>query len=152
MFASRIQATETDHEMAQGGHVLRSVSGANGRLIFPEGDVPDVVDGIFNSPMAPAETLEPSGVQPGGRATGQEDFDFFGDANRFEMMSGADQDRRLGGVRETGGFWSDLEGINLAGLMPAMALVQSEVRREKKRRLAPRRGGRVSERAWVDCF
>lgn len=134
MLASRIQAAETDHEMAQGGHVLRSVFGANRRLIFPEGDVPDVVDRIFNRPMAPAETLEPSGVQLGGRATGQEDFDFFSDANRLEMMSGADYDRRLGGVGETGSFWSDLERINLAGLMPAMALVQSEVGREKKRR------------------
>lgn len=152
MVASRIQATETDHEMAQGGHVLRSMSGANGRLIFPEGDVPDVVDRIFNRPMAPAETLEPSGVQLGGRATGQEDFDFFSDANRFEMMRGADKDCRLSGVGETGSFRSDCERINRAGLMPAMALVQSEVRRGKKRREALRRGGRVSERAWVDCF
>ena len=101
--------------------------------------------------MAPAETLEPCGVQLGGRATGQEDFDFFGDANRMEMMGGADQDRRLGGVRETGSFWSDLEGISLASLMPAMALVQGEVPRQKKRRGAPWRGGRVSQRAWIGC-
>lgn len=84
--------------------------------------------------MASAETLEPSGVQLGGWAAGQEDFDFFSDANRFEMMSGADNESRLGGVGETGSFRSDLERINLAGLMPAMSLVQREVRRGKKRR------------------
>lgn len=143
--ASRIQATEADHQMAQRGHVLRSVSGANRRLIFAEGDVADVVDRIFNRPMSPAETLEPRGVQLGGGATGQDDFGFFSDANFFKVMSGANNDSGLNSVGETGAFWRDLERINLAGFMPTMALVQSDVRRGKKRLPAPRRAGRVSE-------
>ena len=150
--ARGLQATEADHQIAQSGHVLRSVSGANGRLIFAEGDIADVVDGIFNGPMAPAADLEPSGVQLGGRAAGQEDFDFFRDAKRFEMMGGADHDRGLGGMGKPAAFGSDLEGINLAGLMPAVALVQSEVRREKKRRSALGRVEPVSGIAWVDCL
>lgn len=151
-FASGIQATEADHQMAQSGHVLRSVSGAYRRLIFAEGDITDVVDKIFNRPMAPTGDLEPSGVQLGGRAAGQEDFGFFRDANRFEMMGGADNDSGLDGVGETAAFGGDLEGMNLASLMPAVALVQSEVRREKKRRSALGRVGRVSGIAWVDCL
>src|SRR3990172_4781768 len=151
-FACGLQATEADHQIAQSGHVLRSVSGANGRLIFAEGDIADVVDGIFNRPMAPAGDLEPSGVQLGGRAAGQENFDFFRDAKGFEMMGGADHDRGLGGMGKTAAFGSDLEGINLAGLMPAVALVQSEVRRKKKRRSALGKVGPVSGIAWVDCL
>lgn len=149
-FASRIQATEADHQIAQCGQVLRSVSGANRRLIFAEGDVTDVVDRIFNRPMAPAGDLEPGGVQLGGGATGQEDFGFFSDANRFKVMSGADNNSGLDGVGETAAFWSDLEGINLASFMPSVALVQSEVRREKRRPSVPETFGRVSGIAWVD--
>jgi hypothetical protein len=49
------------------------------------------------------------------------------------VMRGADDHGGLGGVGEVGGLGRDGEGVNLAGFMPAVGLVQREVRREKKR-------------------
>jgi hypothetical protein len=45
------------------------------------------------------------------------------------VMGGADNHRRLDGVRESGAFRSDLKRIDLARFMPTVALVQCEVRR-----------------------
>jgi len=64
-------------------------------------------------------------------------------------MSGADDKGGLHGMGEVGLLGGDLKGIDLAGFMPAVALVQSEVRREKKRRQAHARRGPVYRRAWV---
>lgn len=49
-------------------------------------------------------------------------------------MSGADDEGRLNGVWEIGLLGGNLKGIDLAGFMSAVGLVQSDVRREKKRR------------------
>ena len=152
MFASGIQATKTDHQIAQSGVVFGSVFGAGGGLIFSEGNISNVMERILDRPMAPAESLELSGVHFGGWATSDEDFGFFGNANAFEMMSGAVHHRSLDGVRESRALRSDLEGIDLTGFMPAVALVQSDIRREKKHRSRPRTAWRVCRRAWVDCL
>lgn len=140
MLASRIQATEADDQIAQGGEVFRSLSGADGGLILAEGHVPDIMDGIFDGPMTPAENLEFRGAHFVGGAAGDHDFGFLGHAQGFEMMGGAGNHRGLDGVGEAGALRSDLEGINLTGFMPAVALIQSDVRREKKRPLGPGKG------------
>ncbi len=57
------------------------------------------------------------------------------------MMSGAPDHRGLGGVRESRVLWSDFEGVNLTGFMPAVALVQSDVRRGEKNPLGPGKAG-----------
>jgi hypothetical protein len=66
------------------------------------------------------------------------------------VMSGAQDHGRLPGVGETGLFRSDLEGIDLAGFMPSVALVERDVRRGKKRPLGRWRGWRAARRVWVD--
>ena len=152
VLASGIQTAEADHQIAQRGQVLGCVFGANGRAIFTEGDIAHVVDGILDGPVASAEGLELSGVHLSGWTAGDHDFGFFADVNGFEMMSGADNDGGLDGVRKPGSLRGDLEGINLAGFMPTVPLVQSDVRREKKRLPVPWRAGRVFGRAWVDCL
>lgn len=150
MFAGRIQATEADDQIAQGGQIVGSMSGADGGAIFAEGDIADVVDRIFNGPVTSAKELDFGGAHLRGWATGQKNFRFFGHAHRLEMMSRAADDGGLGGVREAGVLRSDFEGVDLASLMPAVALVQSDVRREKKRPLGLGKAGRVARRAWAD--
>ncbi len=49
-------------------------------------------------------------------------------------MSGADDESGLDGVWEIGLLGCNLKGVHLAGFMTAMALVQGDVRRKKKRR------------------
>ena len=147
-FASRIQATQTNHQVAQSGQILRSVSGANHRSIFAEGDIAHVMD-TFDPPVAAPEGLQLSRIHLGSGTAAENDFGFFGDTDRFEMMSGAGNDGRLDGVGKAGLSGSDLKGIDLAGFMSAVGLVQSEVRREKKRLAAPGKGGPVYQRAWV---
>lgn len=120
--------------------VLGSGFGAGGGLILSEGHIPNVVERVLDGPMAPAEGLELSGVHFGGGATAEEDFGFLGDADGFEMMSGPLEDRRLDRVRESRALRSDLKRIDLTGFMPTVALVQRDVRREKKRRSRPWRG------------
>lgn len=108
------------------------MSGADGGAIFAESNVADVVNRILNTPVASTGNLDLSGAHSGGWTTGQEDLGFLGDASAFEMMSGAADHRRLGGVGKARVLRSDFEGINLASLMPTVALVQSDIRRGKK--------------------
>ena len=152
VLASRIEAAKADHQITQGGQVFGCVSGAHRREIFPEGDIAHVVEGILDRPVASTESLQLSGVHLSGRATGDHDFGFLGNAKGFEVMSGAGNDGGLDGMREPGGLRGDFEGTNLTGFMPAVTLVQSEVRRGKKRLSAPWKAGRVFGRAWVDCL
>ena len=107
--------------------------GANGGPILAEGDVADVVKRILNGPVAAAETLDLSRAHLSGRATGDEDLGFLGHVPGLEMMGGAADNRSLSGVRESGVLRSDFEGVGLPGFMPAVSLVQGDVRREKKR-------------------
>lgn len=152
VFASGIQATETDHQIAQSGVVFGSVFGARSGLIFAKGNISNVVERVLDCPVAPAETLELRGVHFSGRAARDEDFGFFSHGNRLEMMSGAVDHGSLKGVRESRALRSDLERIDRAGFMPAVALVQGDIRRGKKRRFRPWRARRVCRRAWVDCL
>ena len=137
VFASGIKTTETDDQIAQGGEVFGSISLPGGRAIFAEGHIADVVERVLDGPMAPAEGLELSGVHLGGRAAGEEDFQLFGNANGLEMVGGASEHRGLDGVRESRALWSDFERMDLPSFMPAVALVQSDVRRGKKCRSRP---------------
>src|SRR5260221_3740960 len=117
--------------------------GPGGRAILAEGHVADVVERVLDRPVTAAKGLELSGVHCGGRAAGEEDFHCFGNANGLEMMGGASEHRGLDGVRESRALRSDCERIDLPGFMPAVALVQSDVRRGKKRRSRPWTARRV---------
>src|ERR1019366_1827962 len=147
-----IQSAEADDQVAQGGQVLDNVVSVSRRTIFAEGDVAHVMDGVFKGPMPPAEPLDLSGVHFLSRATGEGDFSLFGDANRLEVMSGAGDDRRLSRMRESGAFGSHGEGIDLAGLMPAVALAQRDVRREKIARWGHGEGGESVEELGLIAF
>jgi len=146
--ASRIEGAQTDDQIAQRGQVLGSVSSANRRSIFAEGDVAHMMDG-FDLPVAAPEGLQLGRIHLGRGAAAEDDFGFLGDRDGFEMVSGADNDGGLDGVREAGLGGSDLKGIDLAGFMSAVSLVQSDVRRGKKRLAALEKGGPVCQRAWV---
>lgn len=143
-FTSGIQTADSDDQVAQCGHISRRLFFANRGPIFAEGDIADVVDWIFDAPVATARGLESGGIQFDSRAGGQDDLNVFSDMNALEMVSGADNDSGLGNVRKTDYLRSDFEGINRAGFMPAMSLAQSDVRREKKRRPTPWKAWRVS--------
>jgi hypothetical protein len=88
-----------------------------------------------------AKGLHLRGVHLGGRAASQDDFGFLGHAPGFEMMGGAANQCGLGGLRESSALRRECKGIDRARFMPAVALVQREVRREKKRPGGPRTGG-----------
>ena len=150
MLAGGIQAADPDDQITQGGQVVGTMSGADGGAIFSESHVADVVDGIFDAPVASTGKLDLSGAHSGGWTTGQEDLGFLGDAHAFEMVSGAADHRSLGGVGEARVLRSDFKGIDLPSFMPAVALVQGDVRRGKKRPSGPWKGGRVFQRVWVD--
>ncbi len=124
--------------------------GAGRGPIFTEGNIADVMDGIFDRPMTAAKGLDLRGVHFGGRAAAEDNFGLFGNAKRLEMVSGADYHSSLDGVREARAFRSDLEGIDLTGFMPSVSLAQGDVRREKKRRSRPWKAWRVYRRAWVE--
>ena len=98
VFASAVEAAEADHQVAQGGEILGSVSSAGGRAILAEGDVADIVDGILDGPVTTAEGLDLSGIHFGGGAAGEKDFGFLGNAKGLEMVSGATDHGGLDGV------------------------------------------------------
>jgi len=88
-------------------------------------------------------------VGNGYPSAAEDDFGFLGDRGGFEMVRGADNDGGLDGVREAGLGGSDLNGIDLAGFMSAVGLIQRDVRRGKKRLAALGKGEPVCQRAWV---
>ena len=135
-----IQAAEADDQIAQGGQVDWSVAGPDGGGILAEGDIAHTVVGL-DVPVASAKSLELGGVHLSGWTAAQEDLDVLGHADLFEIVSGASDDRGLDGVRKPGLFRGNLERIHLAGFMASVALVQGDVRREKKRLSAPETGG-----------
>ena len=149
MLAGGIQRTEADDHIAQGRQVLGSMAGANGGGIFAESNVAHVVD-RFDTPMASAAVLHLRRGELARGAAADDDFGVFGDLEVFEMMGGANNQRGLGGVREAALLRGYFEGPDLAGLMPAMALVQGDVGRGKKRLWARRPARPVCRRAWVD--
>jgi hypothetical protein len=53
------------------------------------------------------------------------------------MMDGVEADGGLSRAREEGQFLGDFEDKEFAGLMPAVALVERDVRREKNRPSGP---------------
>ena len=148
MIARGAQAAQADDEIAQGGQVAGAVAGAGGAQIFAEGDIPHVVD-RFDGPVAAAQGLQLGRIHFVGGAAAQEDFGFLAHAQRFEVVGGADNDRGLGGVGKAGLLGSNGKGIDLAAFMPAVPLVQRDVRRGKKRPPGPGTGGPVCGRGWV---
>ena len=92
--ASRIQAAQTNDQVAQSSQVLRRVAGAHGRSIFAEGHIAHVVD-TFDPPVAPAEGLQLGRVHFGSRAAAEHDLGFLGDVEGFEIVSGAGNDGGL---------------------------------------------------------
>ncbi len=146
--ASRIEGAQTDDQIAQRGQILGSVAGAHRRSIFAEGDVAHMMDG-FDLPVAAPKGLQLGRIHQGRGAAAEDDFGFLGDRDGFEMVSGADNDGGLDRMGEAGLGGSDLKGIDLAGFMSAVSLVQSDFRRGKKRLAALEKGGPVCQRAWV---
>ena len=51
--------------MAQHGHILRGVVGANPAPIFIEGNIEHPMHTIFNPPMLPNEGIRPGGIDDG---------------------------------------------------------------------------------------
>lgn len=125
------------------------MAGADRRGIFAEGDIAHVME-RFDGPVPAAKALQLRCVHLRSRATAQEDLSLFGDLNAFEMMGGAQDEGGLDGVWEAGLFGCNLKGVDFAGFMAPMPLVQGEVRWGKKRLSAPETGGLVCRRAWVD--
>ena len=118
---------------AQAGQIAGAVAGADGGEVFAEGDIAHVREAGFDAPVAATGGLELGAVAGGIGAAGEGDLQFFGHREGFEMMGGAKDEGGLGGVRKPGLLRGDGEGIGLAGFMPAVALAQGEVRREKRR-------------------
>jgi len=149
--AGRIQATQADDQIAQRGKVLRGMAGPDGGTVLAESNVTHIVE-AFDAPMTAAELLDLRGIHAVGGATGEEDFGFLAHPHLFEMMGGAADHRGLHGVRETGLFGRDREGVDFAGFMPSVSLIERDVWREKKRRWSPGRVWPAGQRAWVDCL
>jgi hypothetical protein len=125
------------------------MAGADRRGIFAKGDIAHVME-RFDGPVAAAKALQLGSVHLRSRAAAQEDLGLFGDLKAFEMMGGAQDESGLDGVWEAGLFGRNLKGIDFAGFMASMPLVQGEIRWGKKRLSAPEPGGPVCRRAWVD--
>ena len=149
MLAGAVQRAQPDDQVAQGRQVLRAVAGADGGSIFAEGHIAHIVD-RFDAPMATASGLQLRRVHLRMRAAAQDQFDLLGDPNALEMVSGADDDSGLESVGEAALLGRDFKGPDLAGFMASMALVNSDVLREKKRLSARETGGPLCRRAWVD--
>jgi hypothetical protein len=73
--------------------------------------------------MATASGLQLRRVHLRLRAAAQDQFDLFGDPKALEMVSGADDDGGLDGVREAALLGRNFKGPDLAGFMASMALV-----------------------------
>ena len=148
MLAGAVQRAQPDDQVAQGRQVLRGVAGAYGGGIFAEGDIAHVVDRL-DAPMATAKALQLRGIHLRMRAAAQDQFGLFGDPDTFEVVSGADDEGGLEGVGEAALLGRDFKGPDLAGFMASMALVNSDVLREKKRLSARATGRPVGRRAWA---
>ena len=149
MVTSAIQPTKPDDQIAQGGQVLWGMARADSGGVFAEGDIAHIVSG-FDAPMATATGLQLGRIHLRVRAAAQDQFGLFGDPHTFEVVSGADDEGGLDGVGKAALLGGDFKGIDLAGFMASMALVNCDVRREKKRLSARETGGPVARRAWVD--
>jgi hypothetical protein len=104
----------------------------------------------FDAPVATAKALQLRRIHLRMRAAAQDQFELFGDPNRFEMVSGAEDDGGLDGMGEAALLGRDFKGPDLASFMAPMALVEGDVLREKKRLSALGTSGPVCPRAWVD--
>ena len=142
MLPRAVQAAQPNDEVAQSREVLRRVAGADRRGIFAQCDIPHIVD-AFDAPVIAAKRLELRRIHLVVRAAADHDFEVLGDGNGFEVMGGAHDEGALDGVGETRLFRGEGKGMHFASLMPTVALVQREVRREKKRLAARWRRGAV---------
>jgi len=71
------QTQKADREIPEGSHILGSMAGADGRLVFSEGDVPAPVEGVLDPPVTavPGQKVGRSG---GGRRVARDPVDGFG--------------------------------------------------------------------------
>jgi hypothetical protein len=74
--------------------------------------------------MTAAEGLQLGRIHFGSRAAAEDDLGFLGDVEGFEMVGGAGNDGGLNRMGKAGLCGCDLKGIDLAGVMPAVALTQ----------------------------
>src|SRR5437763_15763181 len=63
---------EGNDQIAQGSQNLWRLTAAQARAVFPEGDIPHIMQAVFNTPMATVQLEEPTGRGQGGRQIGDE--------------------------------------------------------------------------------
>lgn len=71
------QAQKADREIPEGRHILGSMAGADGGLVFSEGDVPAPVEGVLDPPVT-AVPSQKVGRRGGGRRVARDPVDGFG--------------------------------------------------------------------------
>jgi hypothetical protein len=70
---------QSESEIAQSGHDLRSVAGAETRTIFTKGDITHVMRRIFEAPVPASQVEQASGRSKAGREGGDEGDDVLSD-------------------------------------------------------------------------
>ena len=136
-------------KVAEGGHNLRRGTAADLGAVFIEGHITNVVEAVFNRPVATAGSEQALGIGAFEVKTG-DPVDGFGG----EFV--ADQVRRFAANRE------DLMGVGKiqisvqfdagpdgADLQAAMSFIDRGVLRGKK---TPFSGRRYLDAAWADCL
>ena len=70
--AGALSVNEGDDQIAQGSQDLGRLTAAQTRAVLPKGDIPHIVQAVFNAPMAAVQLEEPTGRGQGGRQIGDE--------------------------------------------------------------------------------
>lgn len=81
---------ESEDEVAASGHDLRSGTGADGRTILVEGDIPDIVQAVLDAPMATDQGQQPCGVSAFGWQAGDVVGDFDAGVARGNAVTDGD--------------------------------------------------------------
>lgn len=132
-FKVEAKGGDATSQIAQSGQVLRGVIGAGQTAVFGESDITHKMGSGFDLPMIPQELGKELWAEAFGAAIGNEQLDIMGDFDFFEMMSGANEQRALGGVGEVNDLLlAQIKNKELMGLMTSMALIGLSVCREKK--------------------
>src|SRR5262249_4399544 len=138
-----------DGEAAQGGHVLRAVSGADLGGVLTEGGVPDEVEPVFDDPVRPQDLRD---AFRGCLAAGQVGDDVDGLAALLAVFGAgavAYGLGGLGGVREVDGEVGDGQGLHDSGLLAAVA---GGAVVELRRRLLPGQGAQLGVEVLLVAF
>lgn len=122
-----------DRQVAQAGHDLRGVPGAQAGVILAEGDIADVVALVLDTPVGADKVEQSVGRGRRGGQAGDE-----GDDLSCGMLLGAHGARELPHLGQTGPAVAQIEG-HLTRRAPRPALRAAH---ERRPRYAPRPGAR----------